>query len=208
MIRILKIIMKCKMLRVAKYIIALAVAVLAVAAAWWVWRAVSGVEEDEHVEVRPVQVVDLRAIAELCTTEIIHETTIVDTINSKVIVGIQRQKGSIRYDVEALPDSLQVAVAGPAPADTLRLRLPAEQVEILEDTGRGAWRVVDSRSLSLFKSGTLTTAEENAVKRKAISATRSRLYADGTVRRSRQEAAATLGRMLTLLTGRPVVVEP
>ncbi len=208
MIRILKIIMKCKMLRVAKYIIALAVAVLAVAAAWRVWRAVSGVEEDEHVGVRPVQVVDLRAIAELCTTEIIHETTIVDTINSKVIVGIQRQKGSIRYDVEALPDSLQVAVAGAAAADTLRLRLPAEQVEILEDTGRGAWRVVDSRSLSLFKSGTLTTAEENAVKRKAISATRSRLYADGTVRRSRQEAAATLGRMLTLLTGRPVVVEP
>lgn len=166
-------------------------------------------EKKEEIRIEEARVVDLRPIAELCTMEIYREVMVEDTINRKVIYGIQKQQGSITFDLESLPASVKVArsTADSLATDTLRLRLPKETVSILESTDADSWKVIDTKSLSLFGSSKMTSDEENRAKRKAIERTRRSLYHDGTVERARREAASTLREMAERLTGRPVVVE-
>lgn len=166
-------------------------------------------KEQEHVTIESGRIVDIRPIVRLCAMEIYRETPILDTINSKVIFGVQKQSGSITFDIESLPKEVKAALS-PADSltqDTLHIRMPREIIEIHEAAERGAWRVIDSKSLEVFGSSTLSTAEENQIKQKAIERTRKELYKDGTVARARREGAETLRRLAGDMTGRPIVIE-
>lgn len=163
---------------------------------------------EEKITIEQGKIVDLRPIAELCAMEIYRETFISDTINHRVIYGLQKQQGRITFDIETLPARVKVSLhqGDSLSNDTLRLHLPKEKVEIFESAEPDSWRVIDTKSLRLFESSKMTQAEENMAKRNAIERTRKALYHDGTVQRARHEAAVTLTRMASAMTGRPVIV--
>lgn len=167
-------------------------------------------DDKENILIDEAKIVDLRPIAELCSMEIYRETVVSDTINHKAIYGIQKQQGSITFDIEGLPSDVKVALSSrdSLAKDTLRLRLPKERVNVFESTAPDSWKVVDTKSLRLFSTSVMTPEEENIAKRRAIERTRRSLYRDGTVARARKEAAITLRDFAEKLTGRPVVILP
>lgn len=195
------------MIKKLKFILILLALLIAGGAAWWLLRPKG--DSGEKIEIEPGRVADLRAIAELCATEFYREASVLDTVKNKVIFGIQKQRGSITFCLDSLPAEIAVtSVRDSLPQDTLRLRLPKEKIEVLEATDKDSWRVIDTKSTTLFGSSVMTPDEENVAKRRAVEKTRRHLYADGTVKRSRDEAAATLSSLLSTISGRPVKVTP
>lgn len=164
--------------------------------------------EKEKITIEEGKIVDLRSLAELCGMEIYRETIICDTIGRKVIYAVQKQQGRIVFDLEALPKNVKAALspADSLASDTLQLYLPKERVEVYESVEPNSWRVVDTKSLNLFESSTISADEENQAKKRAIQRTQRRLYEDGTVKRARKEAAVTLQQLASEMTGRPVVI--
>lgn len=191
------------LLKIWRYILATAIVAL-ICVGVWLWQSSSDRNSGEQITLEPARQVDLRALAALCSMEIYREETVVDTINGKVIFGIWKLNGRVLFDLEGLP--AVIAVSDSVAADTLRIRLPRERVELLEATLPESWRVVDTYSLRLFGSDRLTPEEENLVKKKALARTRQGLYSDGTVERARKEAALSISSLLSPIVGRPVVV--
>lgn len=151
-----------------------------------------------EVEVQPARVSDIRSMVQLCAVEIYNEVPVKDTVNNKMIFAIQKQEGSISFDIE----KLQVDTVG----DTIRVVLPPEIVEVRESTSPDSWEVVDTKGLNLFTSSKLSVDEENQVKRKLQATARARLYKDGVVKRAREEASENLKRLLEQAYRKPVVV--
>ncbi|MBD5290569.1 MAG: hypothetical protein HDS24_00625 [Bacteroides sp.] len=164
----------------------------------WVWSSVSTRNKEPEVTVAPAKMSHLGAIARLCTVELYAEVPVLDTIGNKVIFGIQKQRGRISFDIENLDID--------PTADTIRVRLPKEHIEIYESTEPGSWEVVDTKNLSLIGSSKMTAEEENAVKRRIAENSRKRMYADGTVKRARKEGRATLSRLLAAFYNRTAIV--
>lgn len=165
-------------------------------------------DEGSKITVEEGRVVNLKTLAELCSMEFYRESTVLDTINSKVIFGIQKQQGSIVFDLSSLPEQIvEVCLSNDTiQQDTLYLELPKEQIEVHESTAQQSWRVIDSKSLRLFGSSRLSPEEENIVKQRAIEKTRQHLVKDGSVEKARKDGAETLQTTLEYLTGRPVKV--
>lgn len=187
-------------------IIFLAICAIGCGVYFWLHRNLP--ETEEKITIEPGKIVDLRPLAELCAMEIYRETVIADTINGKVIYGIQKQQGRITFNIEDMPDKVQAAIDNEdsIALDTLRIILPKEKVSVYESSAPDSWRVVDTKSLKLFGSSKMTSSEENKVKERAIIRTKRRLYEDGTVKRARKEAATTLSQLASAMTGRPVIV--
>ena len=190
-----------------RIILILIVLVLIGGAAIWIVSKHKSASK-EVITISEGKIVDLRPIAELCTMEIYRETAVRDTVNHKVIYGIQKQQGRITFDLSGLPAHIEASVvAGDSLSrDTIVLRLPKEKIYLAEAAEKDAWRVIDTKSLRLFGSSNMTPSEENLAKRRAINRARARLYRDGTVGRARREAAATLRRLTEDMTHRPVRV--
>lgn len=193
------------MKRFQGYLILAALAAAAIIAVWGYFKL--GTDNVEKTEIQPAKPIDLRPIARLCTMEIYREATVLDTVNGKVLFGIQKQRGEISFDIEDLPRRFLELPDTLRRADTLHIKLPQARIELLEATEPDSWRVLDTKSLSLFKSAVMSASEENQAKRKAIKRAKQRLYDDGTVEWARKEAAATLERTLPVLTGHPVKVD-
>lgn len=140
----------------------------------------------------------LKAVAQLCTLDIYREVSVLDTINNKVIFGVQKQQGSISFDL----DSLSIDTSG----DTVRVVLPPETVELNESTEPGSWKVIDTKALSLFAADRLTNLEDNLVKQRLRRRAISQLYADSTVARARSEACRNISVLLGKAWRRPVKV--
>ncbi len=156
-----------------------------------------------EIEVSRGRIHDIKTYVRLCSVEVYSEVPVLDTINNKVIFAIQKQNASISFDVENLRlDTV---------ADTLRLDLPKEIIEVYESTEPRSWEVIDTKNIStlgFLKSSRLTAEEENAVKSRIPQRTIRRLYSDGTVARARREAADNLSDLLRQLYRQPVVVTP
>ncbi|MDE6271898.1 MAG: hypothetical protein K2M31_02695 [Muribaculaceae bacterium] len=182
--------------------------ICAAGAGIYLWLRSRLPEPQEKITIEEGKIVDLRPIADLCAMQIYRETFVSDTINNRVIYGIQKQQARISFDIEDFPAQVKAAVlpGDSVAGDTLRLKLPKEKVEVFESTEPNSWRVIDTKSLRLFESSKMTQAEENMAKRHAIERTRKNLYKDGSVIRARHEAAVTLTRMASAMTGRPVIV--
>ena len=192
------------LIKIWRLLLLTAVIIIAGFVVWMIWDARRGGENSEKIDVAPARMVDLREVADLCGMEIYREETLLDTLHGKVIFAIWKLQGRILFDVEGLPAQLRVAEE--EDADTLRIRLPRERIELLEAASPGAWRVVDTHSLTLFGSGRLTPEEENMVKRRGLERVRKSLYRDGTVERAHREAAATIRRIVEPIAGRHVEV--
>ncbi len=143
----------------------------------------------------------VETMVRLSTVEIYNETPVLDTINNKVICAIQKQRGSISFDIEKLNiDSI---------GDTIRIALPKEIVDIKEATEPSSWRVIDTKAIGNFaiiKSDKLTNAEENIVKKRLAARAVRNLYRNGTVKRARAEAAVNLHDFAEKIYRKPVVV--
>ncbi|MDE7115870.1 MAG: hypothetical protein K2O56_05545 [Muribaculaceae bacterium] len=102
---------------------------------------------------------EIESMARLCAVDIYSEIPVLDTIDDKVIFGIQKQSGSISFDI----DKLKVDTLG----DTVRIILPPEIVELYESTEDNSWEVIDTKNigvLGVLRSDKLTDREENMVK--------------------------------------------
>lgn len=158
-------------------------------------------EQQEEVTVEPAKIASLKTMAQLCVVDIYSEVPILDTINSKVIFAVQKQRGSISFDLE----NLEIDAEG----DTVRLALPREIIELRESTEPNAWEVIDTKSvgpMAILRSNKFTVEEENAAKAHARSKSIKLLYQNGTVRKARADAVKSLKNMLELTYRKPVVV--
>lgn len=162
-----------------------------------VWLLLPGGAKTDTAKVEPARITDIRPILALCSTEIYEEMPFHGRYGTKHIVARSTLTGSITFDLEKLrTDTL---------ADTLVIYLPPEKLELHEATAPDSYSVIDTWNDRLFGKP-LTTAEENAIKARAMEYARRRIYARGHVARARTDAANTLARMAAATTGRPVRV--
>ena len=153
-----------------------------------------------RTEISKAQISDVKGIVRLCAVDIYREVPVLDTIGHKVIFGIQKQQGSISFDLENLHID---------DGDTIRMVLPPEIVELHESTEKNSWKIIDSKAigpLSMLRSDKLTDKEENLVKKRISKRAVSQLYTDGTVRRARKEGTENLRQMMESIYRRPVIV--
>lgn len=186
------------MIKALKYIVPL---VLAAAIAFLGWQLYRYFQRPEEIEVLPSKPGDVKEMARLCSMEIYNEVSVLDTVNSKVIFAVQKQSGSITFDME----NLQIDDAG----DTVRIILPREIVEIYESNDKNAWEVIDTKAIgpmAFLRSNKFTIAEENRVKSKIKAKAISRLYSNGTVKQARKDAIENLSRLMEGVYRKPVIV--
>ncbi len=186
------------MIKTIKYIIFLLLIVLLAFAGWQAYRYFQSPEE---IEVLPSKPGDVKEMARLCSMEIYNEVSVLDTVNSKVIFAVQKQSGSITFDME----NLQIDDTG----DTVRIVLPREIVEVYESNDKDAWQVIDTKAIgpmAFLKSNKFTVTEENRVKSKLKAKAIRRLYSNGTVRQARKDAVENLSRMMEAIYRKPVIV--
>lgn len=155
----------------------------------------------DKVTIEAARINEVKSMVSLCAMEIYREVPVLDTVNDKVIVAVQKQQGSISFDIENLHFDDE--------GDTVRLVLPHEMVEIRESAEDNAWQVIDTKNigfLGVIRRDRLTDREENRVKAKLRRNAISSLYKDGTVARARTEAAKNLELMLEKIYRKPVKV--
>lgn len=185
------------MFKLAKYVIIL-LAVSAIAIAAYIWLDHSGKEE---IKIDKGRISDVKTMVQLCAMEIYNEVPILDTINNKVIIAVQKQVGTISFDI----DNIDVDYEG----DTVWFSLPREIVNIREATEANSWQVIDTKNIGFLgqiKNDRLSIKEENAVKAKAKRNAERILYDNGTIRRARTEASVTLKSLMEKIYRKPVIV--
>ena len=186
------------MIKYIKYIIPIIIlAILALAG----WQAYRYFQRPDEIEVLPSHPGDVREMVRLCTMEIYNEVPVLDTVNFKVMFAVQKQSGSIAFDVE----HLDIDDTG----DTVKIVLPREIVTVNESTDKNAWQVIDTKAIgpmAMFRSNKFTLDEENRVKAKLKSKSISRLYSNGTIRKARKDAADNLTKLMETVYRKPVIV--
>ena len=153
------------------------------------------------IDVSKGHISKIETMAQLCAVEIYSEVPVLDTINDKVMFAIQKQKGSVSFDLE----KLQVNASG----DTVIITLPPEIVELYEATDKNSWEVIDTKAIgrmAMFRSDKFTIAEENAVKAKIKEKSTKLLYRNGTIERARAEGARNLQALMEMVYDKPVRV--
>ena len=186
------------MIKALKYAIPLILTVLLAFAGWLLYR---NFQKPEEIEVLPTRPGDVKEMARLCSMELYNEVSILDTVNSKVMFAVQKQTGSISFDME----HMQIDDTG----DTIRVILPPEIVEVNESSEKNAWQVIDTKAIgpmAILRSNKFSISEENRVKSKIKAKSIKRLYANGTVRQARKDAVKNLSRLMEGIYRRPVIV--
>lgn len=180
-----------------KVMIAAVVAAVALAAVVYL----SFTKPEKHTDVREGWVSKIETMAQLCTVDLYSEMPILDTINNKVMFAIQKQRGTISFDLE----NLKIDAEG----DTVKITLSPEIVELYEATEPNSWEVIDTKAigrLAVFRSDRFSDTEENALKTRIQEKSKRQLYRNGTVRRARAEGAQNLRSLMEQLYRKPVVV--
>lgn len=186
------------MTKALKYIVLL---IFAVALAFFGWQLYRYFQRPDEIEVLPSKPGDVKEMARLCSMEIYNEVSVLDTVNYKVIFAVQKQSGSITFDME----NLKIDDSG----DTVRIVLPREIVEVYEANEKNAWEVIDTKAIgpmAFLRSNKLTSAEENRVKSKLKTKAIKRLYANGTILQARKDAKEYLTRLMEGIYRKPVIV--
>lgn len=181
---------------IKNYIIAALLVIVAAGAAWFLLQP-----KESSITVDPGRANVAETMARLCTVDIYSEVPVLDTINDKVIFAVQKQTGSVSFDLE----KMAVDTTG----DTVRIILPPEIVELYEATEKDSWKVIDTKNIGrfgAFRSSRLSDAEENAVKARIKKNSLRMLYDKGVIRRAREEGSRSLREMLEMAYRRPVIV--
>lgn len=158
---------------------------------------------DTQITTAPAQIDNIRSMVRLCSVDIYSEVPVLDTLGDKVMFAVQKQNGTVSFDIEAL----EIDNSG----DTVRVALPPEIVELYESTDDNAWQVIDTKNIGpltryLPGSDKFTDREENALKAGIGHRSRRRLYHDGTIARARAEAVRNLQSLIEKLYRKPVQV--
>lgn len=184
-------------MKIKKNITIAAIAVAAIALFFWFGSP------KKSFEVGKGQVSDVKTMVQLCTIDLYNEVPVLDTINNKVLFAVQKQRGSVSFDLE----NMQISNDG----DTVKIVLSPEIIEINEATEDNSWQVIDSRNLSLggfnpLASDKLTDEEENQLKAKIKVNSKKILYHNGTIERARAEGVKNLRSLMEKVYRKPVVV--
>ena len=155
----------------------------------------------KSIDVSKGQISKVETMAQLCAIDIYSEVPVLDTINNKVIFAVQKQKGSVSFDLE----NMQMDSDG----DTVKIVLSPEIVDLYEATEDNSWEVIDTKAIgtmSMFKSDKFTDEEENAIKANIKKNSKKLLYHNGTIERSRAEGARNLQTLMEKVYNKPVKV--
>ncbi|MDE6417105.1 MAG: hypothetical protein K2K68_08790 [Duncaniella sp.] len=153
------------------------------------------------IEVGKGRIANIETMAQLCVIDLYNEVPILDTINDKVMFAIQKQRGSVSFDLE----NMHIDADG----DTVKVTLSPEIIDIYEATEDNSWEVIDTKAigtLALLKSDKFTDEEENALKANIREKTCKQLYHNGTIKRARAEAAENLRSLMEKVYRKPVKV--
>ena len=186
------------MIKSLKYILILCILAILAFLGWQVYRYFQSPEDIEALPSRPG---DVKEMVRLCSMEIYNEVPVLDTVNFKVMFAVQKQNGSISFDIE----HLNIDDSG----DTVRIELPREIVDVYESTGKNSWQVIDTKAIgpmAFLRSNKFTLEEENRVKAKLKAGSIKRLYENGTVRQARKDAVKNLTRLMETAYRKPVLV--
>lgn len=186
------------MTKTPKYRLPLLLLAVAIYIGWQLYQNYQRTDEIEVLSSRPG---DVKEMVHLCSMEIYNEVPVLDTVNSKVMFAVQKQSGSISFDVE----NLEIDDLG----DTVKIQLPREIVEVYESTEKDAWQVIDTKAIgpmSILRNDKFTLEEENRVKAKLKANSIKRLYANGTVRQARKDAVENLTRLMQAAYRKTVIV--
>lgn len=186
------------MIKALKYVIPIVLIAIAVFFAWQFYRHF---QKPDEIEVSPARPGIAEEMARLCSVEIYNEVPVLDTVNYKVMFAVQKQSGSISFDI----DNLDIDDSG----DTIKIILPREIVNIYESTEKGSWQVIDTKAIgpmAILRSNKFTAEEENRVKSKLKAKSIARLYSNGTVQRARKDASENLKRLMENVYRKPVIV--
>lgn len=187
------------MFKETKLILTAIVVIAVVAAGLYLYFSLSS--PNNTIDVDKAKVSRIETMARLCTVDIYSEVLVLDTINGKVMFAIQKQKGSVSFDLEKLKVD--------ADGDTVKITLPPETVELYEATDKNSWEVIDTKAIgrmAMFRSDKFTIAEENAVKAKIKGKSTKLLYRNGTIERARAEGARNLQALMEMVYDKPVRV--
>ena len=158
----------------------------------------------KSIDVSEGKISKVETMAQLCAIEIYSEVPVLDTINNKVMFAVQKQKGSVSFDLE----NMEMDTKG----DTIKITLSPEIVDLYEATEDNSWEVIDTKaigSMSMFRSDKFTDDEENALKEKIKNNSKKLLYHNGTIERARKEGANNLQMLMEKVYQKPVkVVDP
>lgn len=158
----------------------------------------------KSIDVSKGQISKVETMAQLCAIDIYSEVPILDTINNKVMFAVQKQKGSVSFDLE----NMQMDSDG----DTVKIVLSPEIVDLYEATEDNSWEVIDTKAIgkmAMFKSDKFTNEEENAIKANIKKNSKKLLYHNGTIERARAEGARNLQTLMEKVYQKPVkVVDP
>lgn len=152
----------------------------------------------DNVTVHDAAIKNVQSLVRMQSMEIYDEVPVKGTIGSRHLVGRLRLRGNIGFDIDKID--------GDFDADTVRITLPPEVIEVYESTDEGSYMVFDTWNDSFFGKSNFTTQEENSIKAKVKANWIKRLYANGTVERAREEAAENLKTMLEMTLRKPVFV--
>lgn len=186
------------MIKIVKFIIPLVLIAILTFIGWQIYRHI---QRPEEIVVLPSRPGDVKEMVSLCSVEIYNEVPVLDTVNFKVIFAIQKQNGSISFDIE----NIQINDSG----DTIRVILPREIVNVYESTEKNSWEVIDTKAIgpmAFIRNDKLSVAEENRVKSKLKLKSIDRLYSNGTVRKARKDAAENLRLLMETAYRKPVIV--
>lgn len=153
---------------------------------------------EKEIEVERGEIDRLASMVQLCTVDVYREVPVLDTIGSKVIFAVQKQRGSVSFDIEHLDFDPK--------ADTIRVALPPEIVEIFESTDENSWQVIDTKNLNFIGYDRVSDEEERALKNRLARNSRRMLYDNGVIAKARADAAANLESLLRKVYRKPVVV--
>ncbi len=162
---------------------------------------VAGSSSKKTIDVSKGEIKKIETMAQLCTIDIYTEVPVLDTLNNKVMFAVQKQKGSVSFDLE----NMQIDEKG----DTVKITLSPEIIDLYEATDDNSWEVIDTKAIgnmALFKSDKFTIEEENAIKAKIKDRSKKLLYHNGTVERARTEGAKNLQSLMEKVYKKPVAV--
>lgn len=156
---------------------------------------------NKTIDVGKGRISKMETMAQLCAIDIYSEVPVLDTINNKVIFAIQKQKGSVSFDLENMHMD--------ADGDTVKITLSPEIIDLYEATEDNSWEVIDTKAIgtmSLFKSDKFSDDEDNAIKANIKKNSKRLLYHNGTIERARAEGARNLKTLMEKVYNKPVEV--
>lgn len=159
-------------------------------------------EQRNNNEIYPSVVRDIKELLRVTTLEGDRTVPVTLEENGVGAFAIGSYKVRISYDVEQL-ETYQMG-------DTLLVRLPQEEIKILENDQVG-FRVIDVWGTTLWKrlSGPqLSLEQENRMRTMAADQLRKELARDGSVQKARTQAIHAVSDMLSLVPGTVLVLEP